>query len=116
MTPDAGSIVLVDWRSGALAQEPNKIRPAVVISNAELFPESYPNVIVVPLTSDQNIAHPTFSQRIEPTSGNGATRVSWALAHHVTSVAKQRIAATTSRVDERQLQAIREQVALAIGR
>ena len=115
LTPDAGSIVLVDRRSGALAQEPNRIRPAVVVSNAELFPESYPNIIVVPLTTDENIAHPHFSQRIDPTSSNGATRVSWALAHHITSVAKQRIMTTSSKIDERQLQTIREQGALAIG-
>jgi len=106
---------LVDWRSGALAREPTKLRPAVVVGDSELFPESYPNLLVVPLTTDQNLAHPTFSQRIDPTPDNGASRVSWTLAHHITSVAKQRVTLTLSRVEEIQLRGIREQVAFAIG-
>ncbi len=44
----AGSIVVVDWRGGSLPQEPGKLRPAVVVEDHELFPEEYPNMLVVP--------------------------------------------------------------------
>ncbi len=38
----AGQIVIVDWRDG-IPKEPNKVRPAVVVEDHELFDESYPN-------------------------------------------------------------------------
>ena len=38
----AGQIVIVDWRD-AIPKEPNKVRPAVVVEDHELFDESYPN-------------------------------------------------------------------------
>ena len=107
--------MLVDWRTGALSSEPTKVRPAVVVEDHELFPEGYPNTLVVPLTSDAGLAYPAFSQQIEPTNGNGAKVTSWALAHHVTSVSSQRVKATSSRVSEAQLASIRERIALAIG-
>ena len=51
----AGQIVTVDWRKqpGDPAQdpqppEPNKLRPAVVVQDSELFDPAYPTVLVVP--------------------------------------------------------------------
>ena len=111
----AGSIVLVDWRVGALPAEPTKIRPAVVVEDAELFADEYPNTLVVPLTRDEALAYPAFSERIDPTSENGAKESSWALAHHITSISLQRIEPTPSRVTNDQLTAIRARVALALG-
>ena len=113
--PRAGSIVLVDWRSGSLPHEPTKIRPAVVVEDHDLFPSAYPNTIVVPLTRDERLAHAEFSERIVDSDTNGAAAVSWALAHHVTSVSLSRVRSTRSRVTAEQLANIRRSIAVAIG-
>jgi mRNA-degrading endonuclease toxin of MazEF toxin-antitoxin module len=113
--PTAGSIVLVDWRGGALPQEPTKRSPAVVVEDDGLFPDAYPNTLVVPLTSDQGLAYPSFSERIDPAPDNGAPQTCWALAHHVTSVSLKRVTPTVSRVTSEQLGNIRRRATLAIG-
>ena len=111
----AGSIVVVDWRGGALPNEPGRLRPAVVVEDEELFPDDYPNTLLVPLTRDEGLAHRSFTERIEPDTGNGVDTTCWALAHHVTSVSLQRVTATPSRVTTQQLASIRERIALAVG-
>jgi mRNA-degrading endonuclease toxin of MazEF toxin-antitoxin module len=111
----AGAIVVVDWRGGALPREPGRLRPAVVVEDDELFPEKYPNTLVVPLTRDEGLAHAAFAERIEPTADNGADVTCWALAHHVTSVSLRRIQATESRVTPQQLASIRRRIVVAIG-
>ncbi|WP_166997295.1 type II toxin-antitoxin system PemK/MazF family toxin [Paramicrobacterium fandaimingii] len=112
---EAGSIVVVDWRGGALPREPSKLRPAVVVEDHELFPDEYPNVLVVPLTRDEGLAHRSFAERIDPTAENGAEATCWALSHHVTSVSLRRVTSTDSRITVVQLERIREQITLAIG-
>lgn len=111
----AGSIVVVDRRGGALPHEPSKLRPAVVVEDYELFPDEYPNVLVVPLTRDEGLAHRSFAERIEPTVENGVDATCWALAHHVTSVSPQRINATDARITAAQLASIRKRIMVAIG-
>jgi mRNA-degrading endonuclease toxin of MazEF toxin-antitoxin module len=111
----AGSVVVVDWRTGGLPQEPNRLRPAVVVEDHEIFPDDYPNMLVVPLTRDEGLAHRSFSERIDPTPGNGVETTCWALAHHVSSVSLRRVSGTPSRVTAAQLAAIRGRIALAIG-
>lgn len=111
----AGSIVVVDWRGGSLPKEPGSLRPAVVVEDHGLFPEEYPNMLVVPLTRDEGLAHRSFAIRIEPTSDNGADATCWALAHHVTSVSLRRVDCTTSRISAEQLASIRERIGLAVG-
>ncbi len=113
--PLGGSTVLVDWRSGALPNEPTKVRPAVVVEDHELFPDGYPNTIVVPLTQDERLAYAGLSERLDPTDENGAVAVSWALAHHVASVSLARVRVTASRVSSEQLARIRRRIAVAIG-
>ena len=113
--PVAGTIVLVDWRTGAVPQEPTKIRPAVVVEGEALFPDSYPNTLVVPLTSDEGLAYPAFAERIEPTAKNGAQATSWALAHHVTTVSLRRVQSTSSRITPAQLHSLRQRISLALG-
>ena len=115
MRPCAGAIVLVDWRAGALPAEPSKIRPAIVVEDDELFPEGYPNTVVVPLTRDEALAHSAFSERIDPEPENGADGLSWALGHHVASVSLRRVRDTGSRVRPDQLQSLRRRIALALG-
>lgn len=111
----AGSIVTVDWRGGALPQEPGKLRPAVVVEDHDLFPDGYPNMLVVPLTRDPGLAHRSLAETIEPTPENGATDTSWALAHHITSVSLQRVKPTGSRITPEQLASIRSRIAVAAG-
>jgi mRNA-degrading endonuclease toxin of MazEF toxin-antitoxin module len=113
----AGSIVVVDWHGGSLPQEPGKLRPVVVVEDHELFPEEYPNMLVVPLTRDEGLAHRSFAERIEPTADNGADTTCWALAHHVTSVSLRRVnhSHTASRITAEQLSSIRKRIMVAVG-
>ena len=109
-----GQIVLADWRD-ALPKEPNKLRPAIVVDDAELFIPSYPNVILVPLSEDSDFAIEDLSLVIEPTAENGCPKRCYALSHCVTTNSKQRIRPTRSRILPEQLQIIRRQIAFAIG-
>ena len=111
----AGSIVIVDWRGGALPHEPARLRPAVVVEDHELYPDEYPNVLVVPLTRDEGLAHGSFAERIEPTAENGADATCWALGHHVTSVSQRRVTPTDSRINAAQLASLRNRIMVAIG-
>lgn len=45
----AGDIVVVDWRD-AVANEANKLRPAIVVGNSELF--GLGTVLLVPIASE----------------------------------------------------------------
>ena len=110
----SGQIVLVDWRDG-LPKEPNKRRPAVVVEDRGLFDDAYPNLILVPLADDPHLAIADLSVPIPPTAENGCTKHCHALAHHVTTTSKQRIAPTASRVTDAQLTAIRRLIGVALG-
>ncbi len=87
----------------------------MVVEDHELFPEAYPNMLVVPLTRDEGLAHRSFAERIEPTVDNGADTTCWALAHHVTSVSLRRVDPTPSRITAEQLSGIRKRIAVAVG-
>ncbi len=106
--------MLVDWRVGAVTREPTKIRPSVVVEDHDLFPDAYPNTMVVPLTRDEGLAYAAFAERIDPSPENGADATSWALAHHVTSVSLQRVQPTPSRITSEQLDSLRRRVGLAL--
>lgn len=110
----AGSIVVVDWRD-ALPREPNTLRPAVVVEDDELFDPAYPNVILVPLTDDHQLAIPSLSVRIEPSPRNRCPKPCWALGHAVTTTSKRRIRPTDGRIEAHELAARRRRIALAIG-
>jgi mRNA-degrading endonuclease toxin of MazEF toxin-antitoxin module len=110
----AGQIVIVDWRD-AMPKEPNKLRPAVVVEDHELFDESYPNAILVPLTEDDRLAIADLSVVIEPTAENGCTKSCHALAHCVATTSASRITATPSRITQSQLEQIRHRIGVSIG-
>jgi mRNA interferase MazF len=110
----SGQIVLVDWRD-ALPKEPNKLRPAVVVEDSELFNTNYPNVILVPLSEDRELAASDLRLPIEPTAENGCTKLCYALSSYLATTSIQRVRATQSRILPEQLRAIRRQIALAIG-
>ncbi len=114
MRHKAGQIVLVDWRD-ALPKEPNKKRPAIVVEDSDLFDPSYPNLILVPLAEDPHLAIADLSVELPPNSENGCTKLSYALAHHVTTTSKQRVTGTPSRITDGQLTEIRRLIGLAIG-
>jgi mRNA-degrading endonuclease toxin of MazEF toxin-antitoxin module len=111
----AGQIVLANWRGDAMAKEPNKRRPAVVVEDDGLFAPSYPNAILVPLTEDAALAIPDLSVMIAPTAENGCRKPCWAVSHLVATTSKARLRATPSRITPEQLIAIRRQIALAVG-
>jgi mRNA interferase MazF len=111
---EPGQIVIADWRD-ALPREPNKLRPAIVVEDPELFGPAYPNVILVPLTEDRQVAMLDLSLVIDPTPENGCTKRCFAISHFVTATSKGRVTATSSRILPEQLQVIRRQIALAIG-
>jgi len=110
----AGQIVLADWRD-ALPKEPNKLRPAIVVEDGDLFDPDYPNLILVPISEDREFAMADLALVIDPTPENGCTKRSYALSHCVTTNSKQRVRPTQSRISPEQLSTIRRQIALAIG-
>jgi mRNA-degrading endonuclease toxin of MazEF toxin-antitoxin module len=114
--PVAGEVVIVDWRGDRRPDEPGWVRPAIVVEASALFPEAYPNLLVVPLTRDERLVPPLFAERLDPDQATGVTEVCWALAHHVTSVSLTRVKATGRRVSDEQLVSIRDRVAAAVGR
>jgi mRNA interferase MazF len=111
---EPGQIVIADWRD-ALPREPNKLRPAIVVEDPELFGPAYPNVMLVPLTEDRKLAMPDLSLAIDPTPDNGCTKRCFAVSHFVTATSKRRVTGTASRILPEQLRMIRQQIALAIG-
>lgn len=111
----AGSIVLADWRGDALPREPNKLRPAIVVEDEALFGPNYPNVILVPLSEDAQLAIPGLSEPIDPTPENGCTKRCFALAPFVACTSAARVRGTASRIASEQLERIRRQIAEAIG-
>jgi mRNA interferase MazF len=110
----AGEIVIADWRD-ALPKEPNKRRPAIVVDGEDLFGPAYPNIILVPLSDDADLAIPELSLVIEPSPENGCTKRCYALSHCLAATSKSRVSGTGSRISLLQLEVIRRQVATAIG-
>lgn len=110
----AGEIVVVDWRD-ALPEEPNKLRPAVVVEDDRLFDPAYPNVILVPLTHASHLAIGGLSVTIEPTAENGCATRCYALSHCVATISGARVRRTGSTITGEQLRAIRRQIAFAVG-
>jgi mRNA interferase MazF len=113
-TFSAGQIVLADWRD-ALPKEPNKLRPAIVVEDEDLFPPDYPNVILVPLSGDILDAPERLAVTIDPTPENGCKIRCYALSYSVTTTSVKRLQATASKITGDQLTEIRRQIATAIG-
>ena len=110
----AGQIVIADWRD-AMPKEPNRLRPAIVVEDSELFDPGYPNVVLVPLTEDARLGIPDLSVPILPTPANGCSKPCFALATHVTATSKARIRPTEAAITPDQLAAIRARIGIALG-
>lgn len=80
-----------------------------------MFPEEYPNTLVVPLTRDEGVAHRSFAEQVDSTAGNGADTTCWVLVHHVTSVSLRRVNPTAARITADQLSSIRKRITVAVG-
>ena len=119
----AGQIVTVDWRNDPddpaqdpRPPEPNKLRPAVVVQDTDLFDPSYPTVLVVPMTGDRDLAIADLTVVLQPTATNGCNKVSYLLPQNLTCAAKTRITAVTdSHITPAQLQRLRQLIVLLIG-
>jgi mRNA interferase MazF len=115
LTVRAGQIVIVNMRDG-LPKEPNKIRPCIVVDGPDLFDSSFLNVIIVPIANETDFIIQRLAVPLPPTSENGCTKLSYAIAHSVATVSKKRIKeVTASCVTEKQLALIRIRIAKSIG-
>ena len=110
----AGQIVIADWRD-ALPKEANRLRPAIVVEDSELFDPAYPNVVLVPITEDARLGIADLSVPILPSAENGCTKPCFALATHVTAMPKARVKPTGSAITPEQLAAIRARIGIALG-
>ena len=110
----AGQIVVADWRDGVTG-EPNKMRPAVVVHDDELFDEQYPAVLLVPITEGGPHVMKRLAVKLEPTAENGCTKICYAISHLVAATATNRIRKTPSRISAEQLREIRQQIAECIA-
>jgi mRNA interferase MazF len=98
------------------AKEPNKLRPYVVVEDHTLFDESFPNVLIVPLTDSSDFLIPSLTVAIDPSPENGCTKRSHAISHSITVASKQRVLRPpSSRITAEQLGQIRAQIAECIG-
>lgn len=107
--------MLVDWRRGGLPKEPTNLRPSIVVEDSRIFDEEHLNLIVVPITTDVNLAIPALSVAIDPSPQNGCKRRCYALAFNVTSVSGGRIKPTNGSVTGVQLHAIRQKIGICVG-
>jgi mRNA interferase MazF len=106
---------MVDWRDALPgAGEPNKLRPAIVVSSPRYFGSGLPFEIVVPLTGESALAIAGVSTVIEPTIENGCTKRSYALAWNVQTVPHARVTATSSCISDDELADIRAQIRAAV--
>ncbi len=114
MTP--GQIVKVIWRDALPGtQEPNKMRPGIVVSSARLY-YKIAFALIVPLTGSEELAIADASVQIEPTPKNGCTKTNYALSWNVQCVPYARLTETPSTISDAILAAIRKQIGVCIDR
>ncbi len=119
----AGQAVTFDWRKepddpaqDPQPPEPNKLRPAVVVQDSELFDPAYPAALVVPMTGDPALVGPDLTVVLQPRPSNGCKKVSDLLPQNLTCHAKTRVtAATKSQITPAELRQLRQWVVLSIG-
>jgi len=114
MTP--GAIVKVNWRDAKRnTTDPNRVRPAVVIGMSGIYVDALATLLVVPMTTDEEMLVPGVTLALPPTPDNGCTKTSYALSWNVQSVAIEGVTPTDARVTDNELEALRAQVARLVG-
>ena len=99
-----------------VAERANKLRPGIVVEDADFFAPNFPNVIVVPCTTALTFEVPELCVHIEPDQRNGFDRANWAIAHNVTSASKARVVKETPfEVSPRHLAQIRARIVETLG-
>jgi mRNA interferase MazF len=112
----AGQIAAVDWRDTLPGSgEANKRRPGIIVSSPKFFGRDVPFEIIVPLTGKAELAIKAASLCIQPTSENGCTKPSYALAWNVQAVPHARISETPSRITADELRLIRKQISACVA-
>jgi len=106
-------IVLAAWREDALPKEPNK--PCSAAVEDDIVSPEWPNVMLVPLTEDEDLVIPELAVRIDPTADNSCTQPCRAVSALLTTTSKHRVTVTGCKVRPDQLAAIRRQIALLVG-
>ena len=106
---------MVDWRDALPGTgEPNKRRPAIVVSSPRFFGTGLPFEIVVPLTGEAALAVAGAATVIEPSADNGCTKRSYALAWDVQAVSHARLTETSSHITGEELGDVRAQIAACV--
>ena len=82
----------------ALQGDLGKPRPAVVLQ-ADLFNESHPSIVVLPITSVIETA-PLIRITVEPSTGNGLRIASQVMIDKPTTVRRERIGKVIGRLDD----------------
>lgn len=113
LTP--GQIVICEFREDKLSKEDNKRRFSVIVEESSLFANGYPNVILVPITDDENISIPDLSVIINPTPENGFQKRNIIVSHLVSTTSKFCIEPTSYRVTPEELSEVRDQISLLLG-
>ena len=110
-----GLIVTVDWRDALPGSgEPNKRRPAIIVSSPRLFGTGVPFEIVVPLTGERDLALAGATTVIDPTPENRCTKRCYALSWNVQTVPHARLTETPSFIGDNELAEIRAQIRFAV--
>lgn len=112
MTPDRGTVLLVDL-DPTEGHEQRGMRPCIVVSDPEVVVDQrFPLVAVVPVTgtAGQGALYPS----LEP-GPSGLTHRSWALVDHVRCIDKRRVRRMYGPIRPSEMSAIDEGLALFLG-
>ncbi len=86
-----------------------------VVEETDLFAPGYPNVILVPVTEDEDLAISDLSVVIEPINESGCSKRCVVVSHLMATTSKALIEPTTSRITPEELAEVRQQIAMTTG-
>ena len=103
-----GDVVIV-----AAVGDYGKPRPAVVVQT-DVFPETYPSVVICQMTSDI-VDAPDFRITVEPNEGNGLRIRSQIMADKPVTVRRERIGQLAGRLADADLSRLNIALAFVVG-
>lgn len=111
--PRRGELYWVDWSPGR-GSEAGGRRPALVVQrDAGNQALTYPNTVVVAVSSQGHDI--PLHVRLRPTRENGLKNVSWVKCEQVFTIAKERLGARLGRLRAEELRAVGEALRLNLG-